>query len=61
MRWLKIKPGGIIDKILVVIIYILFILFLWLLFWGPGGRSLNFENQPYGPEFDWENPERLLR
>jgi len=37
-----IKPGGIIDKILVVIVYILLVLFIWAVITGP-----SFENMPY--------------
>ena len=44
-RRYAIKPGGIIDRILVVVIYILLVLFIWVVITGP-----SYENMPYGDE-----------
>jgi len=38
----KIKPGGIIDKILVIVVYILLALFIWAVITEP-----SYENMPY--------------
>ena len=44
-RRYAIKSGGIIDRILVVVIYILLVLFIWVVITGP-----SYENMPYGDE-----------
>ena len=44
-RRYAIKSGGIIDKILGVIVLILLMLFIWAVITGP-----SYENMPYGDE-----------
>jgi len=41
-RRYAIKPGGITDRILVIVIWILFVLFIWVVITGP-----SYENMPY--------------
>ena len=44
-RKYAIKPGGIIDKILGIIVLILLMLFIWTVITGP-----SYENMPYKDE-----------
>ena len=44
-RRFKIKVGGKIDRVLVIVIYVLLALFIWVVITGP-----SYENMPYGDE-----------
>jgi len=45
-RRYAVKPGGIIDNILVVVIWVLFVLFIWIVITGPSYESMPYRDEP---------------